>query len=143
MIAARLAICLALSCPGIALGQIAASDLPGLTDIAPLAPEPGPPTAGFPYNVQQCWVVGALSPEAQRVRITLAIELGDDGRPLADGIRLIESFGGGAQATEQAFQSARRAILRCAQSDPHVRPLSDPSMRSLEITFDPSGASNR
>lgn len=139
----RLALCLAALCPAAAPSQGLAQGLPGLRDIAPPDPQPAPPAEGFPSNVGQCWNIASLAPEAQGIRVVLSAMLGDDGRPVPDGIGLVEASAGSPAAVEQAVEAARRALIRCG----HARSAGDVSAalagRMLEITFDPSGGTDR
>lgn len=63
-------------------------------------------------DVQRCWNVGALSAEAVLVSVTVGLDLSRDGVP--SNMRLISHTGGSAAAADQAYGTARRAILRCA-----------------------------
>ena len=128
---------LTLACAGPALAQ---AEGPTRADIAPVASVAGPAGDAFPGNVAQCWNLGALPRDAQGVVLTVAVDLAQDGRPLADTVRLIAAGGASAAATEQAYQAARRAILRCAGAAGSFPP---PGTPSVEITFDPSGMSDR
>ncbi len=63
--------------------------------------------------VQPCWNIGVLSREALRVAVTVGFSLTDTGRHEQGSIRLISATGGDDQAAAQAFETARRAIIRC------------------------------
>lgn len=78
----------------------------------------GPPmTAGekdaLRVSVQQCWNVGSLSTDALRVTVTVHVSMNEDGTPDNGSIRMISSSGGSGGAVNQAFEAARRAIIRC------------------------------
>ena len=55
-----------------------------------------------------------MSREAQRVSVSVQFEMTRDGLPIEDSVELIGHDGGSDAAAAQAFQFARRAILRCA-----------------------------
>lgn len=78
----------------------------------------GPPmTAGekdaLRVSVQQCWNVGSLSSEALRVTVTVLVQMNENATPDNGSIRMIGSEGGSGDAVRQAFEAARRAIIRC------------------------------
>ncbi|MEI4473580.1 hypothetical protein [Frigidibacter sp. MR17.24] len=106
----------------------------------------GPPmTAGEKSSlsaaVQACWNIGSLSSEAQRVTITTATEIGPNGKPVAGSIKLIKASSGSEDAIAQAFEAARRAILRCAGADGYDLPPEKIGHWSvIEIVFNPNGA---
>ena len=127
----------------LAAPAMAQSPQTGGVDIAPLAPQPGPALAGFPQNIAQCWNHGALPAEAQGIRLLLSVALADTGLPEAESIRLVEASPGSADAVEQAYQAARRAILRCGRAAVARPAPAELHGRTLEITFDPSGVSSR
>ena len=100
----------------------------------------GPPmTAGetdaLRVAVERCWNVGALSTEAQRTTISVNVTVGQDKKPVSASITLAGTNGSDA-ATRQAFEAARRAILRCGAQG---FPLPDDkyeTWRELELIFD-------
>ncbi|MBV0891316.1 protein TolA [Paracoccus sp. Z118] len=90
--------------------------------------ETGPPLTsgerdGLRVAIQECWNAGALSREAASVRVSVGFSMTPDGLPQTDTIELIESDGGSPQAAQQAFEVARRAIIRCGlQNDGYDLP---------------------
>lgn len=60
-----------------------------------------------------CWNVGSLSSEALRSTVVVKIQINQDGTPITESIKLDSSSGGSQEAARQAFEVARRAILRC------------------------------
>ena len=83
----------------------------GLDDLP--IPRGGPASASAPAAwAERCWNVGALSAEAQRATIAVRFEIGHDGKPISDTIKLADTDAGPGP-TDQAFEAARRAILRC------------------------------
>ncbi|MCZ8133472.1 MAG: cell envelope biogenesis protein TolA, partial [Rhodobacteraceae bacterium] len=104
----------------------------------------GPPmTAGeqdaLRVAVQQCWNVGALSMEALRTTVTVAVSVGQDGVPDAGSITLIDSNGESDTATRQAFEAARRAINRCGARGFPLPPEKFEQWKNMELVFDPNG----
>lgn len=68
---------------------------------------------GVPSSVAKCWNVGSLSADALRVSVTVSFTLDAELKPDPSSIRLESSSNGSAAAVKQAFDAARRAILRC------------------------------
>ena len=66
--------------------------------------------------VSNCWNVGSLSSESLQVAVVVAFDMSRDGRPVAPSIRLVSSSGGSASGAKQAYEAARRAIIRCAKN---------------------------
>lgn len=113
--------------------QSAATDLPV-----------GPPmTAGekdaLRVAVNACWNVGALSMEALRTTVTVGFSVGQDGVPDAGSITLVDSAGGSDTATRQAYEAARRAIIRCGARGFPLPPEKYEQWKNIEIVFDPNG----
>jgi hypothetical protein len=106
------------------------------------AANPGPPMTGaerdaFRLSVQGCWVVDPGSTAAQ-VTVTLAFELGRDGRVVGNEIVMIGNTGGEPAAIQTAFEAARRAVLRC-QADGFPLPEDKfEQWRLVEMTFNPA-----
>jgi hypothetical protein len=104
----------------------------------------GPPmTAGekdaLRVAVNSCWNVGALSMEALRTTVTVGFSVGQDGVPDAGSITMVESAGGSDTATRQAFEAARRAIIRCGARGFPLPPEKYEQWKNIEIVFDPNG----
>lgn len=79
----------------------------------------GPPLSqgekdGLRLQIESCWNIGSLSREAQRTAVSVQFSMSADGMPEADSVRMIGFDGGSDAAAAQAFEAARRAILRCA-----------------------------
>jgi len=85
--------------------------------------------------VQQCWNVGAVSTEALAVTVTVGISMTRDGRPGEP--RLLGHSGGSEAAAAQAFDAARRAILRCGIGGYDLPADRYERWREVEITFNP------
>lgn len=63
--------------------------------------------------VYPCWNIGVLSAAAQNVSLRVSFELNSARRHVQDSISLVEAVGGEESAIQQAFEAARRAIMRC------------------------------
>lgn len=110
---------------------------------APSAPS-GPPLSagareGFRVAVSTCWNVGSLSTEAQGTTVVVGFDMTPEGRPVDGSLRLISSKGGGTLAAQQAFEAARRAILRCGANGYNLPVESYDDWRQVELVFNPEG----
>lgn len=108
------------------------------------APPSGPPLTGgerdaFRVAVSQCWNVGSLSTEALGTTVVVGVEVQRDGVPVTNSIRLISSSGGSDAAARQAFEAARRAIIRCGARGFPLPPEKYGQWRDIEMTFNPEG----
>ncbi|VVT11129.1 Energy transducer TonB [Roseovarius sp. EC-HK134] len=108
------------------------------TDTAPSGP---PLTSGekdaLRVAVQQCWNVGSLSTEALGTTVVVSVRMGEDGRPDNGSIRMDSFSGGGDAAARQAFEAARRAIIRCGANGFNLPPAKYDQWRDIEMTFNP------
>jgi hypothetical protein len=85
--------------------------------------------------VRPCWNIDALSTAAQNVSLRVSFELNSTRRPVGDSISLVEARGGDERAIQQAFEVARRAILRCGVDGyPHDLEASE---QTLSFSFTP------
>lgn len=106
----------------------------------------GPPLSrgeqdAFRVAVQQCWNIDPGSPAA-RVVVTVGMEMLENGRVESSSLKLLSSSGGDDIAVRSAFDSARRAILRCGAEGYNLPPEKYDHWRTIEITFDPSKMRN-
>jgi len=110
----------------------------GAADTAPQGP---PLTAGekdaLRVSVQRCWNVGSLSTDALQTTVVVSVNMSEDARPVSSSIRMLSSSGGSNASAEQAFQAARRAILRCGASGFDLPADKYASWREIEMTFNP------
>lgn len=124
-----------------AVGDALAEALAGGADVE--APEPsGPPlTSGekeaLRVAVSSCWNVGSLSSEAIRTTVIIRVSLSQDGKPDAGSIRMLSSTGGSATAAKQAYEAARRAVIRCGAKGFDLPPEKYAQWRDIEMTFNP------
>lgn len=77
----------------------------------------GPPMSsgeieGIRVGIGQCWSTGTLSTAAEGVALTLRVEMNQDGTPIKDSITMTNFSGGDEAAANQAFEAARRAVMR-------------------------------
>ncbi|ETW11317.1 hypothetical protein ATO8_17655 [Roseivivax marinus] len=114
----------------------------GTTDPEPDVPVGPPMTAGekdaLRLAVQSCWVVDVGS-QAANVTVVVGMDMARDGTVVQESMRLVSSSGGEGAAVETAYQSARRAILRCQRGGYDLPPEKYDQWDELEISFDPSG----
>jgi hypothetical protein len=87
--------------------------------------------------VQQCWNVGSLSTEALGTTVVVSVRMGEDGRPDNGSIRMDSFSGGGDAAARQAFEAARRAIIRCGANGFNLPADKYDQWRDIEMTFNP------
>ena len=59
--------------------------------------------------------------------------------PEQGSIYMVDNNGGSEGAVSQAFEAARRAIIRCASDGYGLPPESYEAWRDVEITFNPEG----
>lgn len=105
----------------------------------------GPLTAGerdtLRVAVQRCWNVGSLSSAALATTVAVGFSMERDGRPDVGSIRLIGSEGGSDVAVRQAFEAARRAIIRCGASGFDLPEEKYELRQEIRMTFDPEDMS--
>lgn len=92
---------------------------------------------GLIADVRACWNVGALSREAQSIVVTVRTELTEDGQVVAGGIELINATSGSEAAIAEAFESARRAILRCGEGGFDLPQEKYDQWQTIEMVFNP------
>lgn len=109
----------------------------------PAAPaRTGPPLTGgekdkLRLGVQKCWNVGSLSSEALRVTVIVGVTMQEDGRPDNGSIHMIGAEGGSTAAANQAYEAARRAIIRCGAKGYDLPPEKFAQWREIEMVFNP------
>ena len=116
-----------------------------LADAAPSG-DPGPPLTGSEKDnlrvaVRDCWNVGSLSTEAKNTIVTVYVAMLQDGRPDTGSIRMIDFRDGSESAANQAFQAARRAIIRCGSRGFPLPVEKYAQWREIEMTFNLDGVS--
>jgi hypothetical protein len=88
-------------------------------------------------SVSNCWNVGSLSTEALKTTVVVAVSLSQEGKPDSGSVRMLSSSGGSAGAADQAFQAARRAIIRCGSKGFDLPAEKYGQWRDIEMTFNP------
>lgn len=116
--------------------------LPGRLAISHISSSSVPPLTGserdsFRAAIHRCWVVDPGS-ESARVVTTVAFEMDPEGRVLTDSIVMLRTSGGAEYAIKSAFESARRAILRCQANGYSLPQEKYEQWRYVEMTFNPS-----
>lgn len=68
---------------------------------------------GFAQQIVPCWNIGSLSTDAASTTVVVEVQMNHDGTPVASSIRLQSYEGGSEAAGRQAFEAAKRAVIRC------------------------------
>lgn len=102
----------------------------------------GPPMTdgekdGLRIAVQQCWNVGSLSTDALRTTVTVGVSMSRDGRPDTGSIRMLGFEGGSEASARQAYEAARRAIIRCGANGFNLPVEKYDHWRDIEMVFNP------
>lgn len=87
--------------------------------------------------VSGCWNVGSLSTAALAVTVVVGVSMSPEGKPDIATIRLLDSSGGTDSAVQNAFATARRAIIKCAKSGYQLPAEKYEQWREIEMTFNP------
>lgn len=89
-------------------------------------------------RIQRCWNVGSLSAEALRVTVRVAVSLDENGMPDVSSIAMLSHNGTSEAAARQAYEAARRAILRCGVDGFELPPDQYEQRRTITLEFDPT-----
>ena len=111
--------------------------------LPPVAPVAAPATVpawheDFRRAVAACWNTGALSPEARAARVIVAARFDAQAMPEPESITLVTVEGGGTAAGREMYETARRALLRCAGDGYPLPPEARADWQRMELTFDPA-----
>ncbi len=121
---------------------VAAAVADAASDDAP-APSGPPLTRGekdaMRVAVSSCWNVGSLSTDALATTVVVAVEMAENATPVSGSIRMLSFEGGSEAGARQAFEAARRAIIRCGARGYNLPREKYAQWREIEMTFDPSG----
>jgi hypothetical protein len=124
-----------------ALAEALATPTGAGTGGAGTAPSGPPLTAGekdaLVLAVKACWNVGALSTDALRTTVTIGVSMQRDGRPDAASIHRIAAEGGTEASAAQAYEAARRAIIRCGANGFPLPAEKYDQWAQVEIVFNP------
>jgi len=121
-----------------ALAGVQADDNASPTSSAPT----GPPLTGgekdaFLVDVRRCWNVGALSTDALESKVVVRFELSREGKPDKASIKMTGFEGGSQAGAKQAYEAARRAIIRCGASGYNLPIDKYEQWKIVNITFNP------
>lgn len=102
----------------------------------------GPPLTGgqkdaFLLEVGRCWILGALSTNAMQSKVVVRFELNRDGTPDIGSIRMTGFEGGTAAGAKKAYETARRAIIRCGKNGYNLPTDKYEQWKIVNITFNP------
>lgn len=106
------------------------------TPVTPAQPLSSAERDGFRVAVQSCWVVDVGS-QAANITVTVGFSLTQEGKVEANSLKLISAQGEPASAVNSAFQTARRAILRCQKGGYALPKDKYDTWRDVEMTFNP------
>ncbi|MEO0865162.1 MAG: energy transducer TonB, partial [Pseudomonadota bacterium] len=87
--------------------------------------------------VSSCWNVGSLSSDALMTTVVVAVDMSQDAKPVVSSIRMVSSSGGSQAAAKQAFEAARRAIIRCTRDGYGLPVEKYGQWKEIEMTFNP------
>lgn len=108
---------------------------------APPTPQGPPLSSGekeaLRVAVSSCWNVGSLSTDALETTVVVSVTMAQDGKPVTSSIRMASSAGGSEQAARQAFEAARRAIIRCGARGFDLPSEKYSQWQEIEMTFNP------
>jgi hypothetical protein len=108
---------------------------------APAVPQGPPLSAGEKESlrvaVSSCWNVGSLSTDALGTTVVVEVSMSQDGKPITGSIRMASSSGGSEAAARQAFEAARRAIIRCGARGFDLPVEKYSQWQEIEMTFNP------
>ena len=98
---------------------------------------------GIRVAINRCWNIGSLSTAAQRVKISMRVEMTEDGKPKSDTIEMVSFEGGDEAAAQQAFEAAKRAVVRgvkgCGAPGYDLDPAQYGQWNVMNLIFDASG----
>lgn len=104
----------------------------------------GPPLTGgereaLRVAVSNCWNVGSLSTDALGTTVVVSVEMERSGQPVTASINMVSYSGGSEGAARQAFEAARRAIIRCGARGFPLPAEKYSEWQNIEMTFNPEG----
>ncbi len=119
---------------------IAAAVAEAATPAPPSTAPTGPPLSrgeisAFRLAVGNCWNVGSLSSEALATTVVVAMSMSEAGKP--QNIRLVSFSGGSQAAANRAYETARRAILRCGATGYNLPSEKYDTWKEIEMVFNP------
>ena len=87
--------------------------------------------------VSRCWNVGSLSTDALQTVVVVGFSLTPDGKVVGGSLNMLDSSGGTDASARQAYEAARRAILRCGAKGYDLPADKYAQWKDIEITFNP------
>lgn len=104
----------------------------------------GPPLTGsekdaLRVSVGKCWNVGSLSTDALATTVVVAVDMEQSGKPVTGSIKMVSFSGGSERGARQAFEAARRAIIRCGARGFPLPVEKYGEWRDIEMVFNPEG----
>lgn len=69
-----------------------------------------------------CWGTSSLAASAVAAVVVVGVEILDGGKVKASSVRLVSSSGADDVGVRQAYEAARRALLRCGQGGSSLSP---------------------
>ncbi|EEE36809.1 possible TolA protein [Rhodobacteraceae bacterium KLH11] len=87
--------------------------------------------------VSRCWNVGSLSTDALQTVVVVGFSLTPDGKVVGGSLRMLDSSGGTSASAKQAYEAARRAVLRCGAKGYDLPADKYSQWQDIEITFNP------
>jgi hypothetical protein len=119
---------------------VAAAQTPTETP-KPAAPSGPPLTAGEKENlriaVSSCWNVGSLSTAALQTTVVIRVAMSQTGQPITGSLTMLSSSGGTQASAQQAYEAARRAIIRCGAKGFDLPVEKYSQWQTVEMTFNP------
>ena len=91
----------------------------------------------FAKSVGNCWSVNVGS-RAAKIKLTVGMQLTMEGKIISGSIEMLEFEGGTEADANVAFQSVRRAILRCQQSGYDLPEEIYDQWKYISLVFDPT-----
>src|SRR6056297_3385917 len=109
---------------------------PAATAEAPPEEAPQPETPATDQSAVNDALAAALG-QAQRTTVVVGVQMAETGKPEIGSIRMLSASGGGDAAAKQAFEAARRAIIRCGNDGFDLPVEKYDHWRDIEMTFNP------
>lgn len=93
--------------------------------------------ADYAYNMASCWNVGSLSRDALQTKVVVEFEIDNQGKPIIDTITLNETSHPKTQASQDLYETARRAIIRCGMLGDLSKTNFATDQKKVYLTFNP------
>lgn len=91
--------------------------------------------AAFLHDVSACWNV--TQADDPWPIVTVGFSMRPDGQPVMDSFTLIDAGDASDLATQAAFSSVRRAVIRCSGDGYDLPPADYGLWDEIEMSFDP------